>query len=107
MSEKYGITRENKRLAVWLSDDKTEDVLEDIQAFDSPVDVLIFKQAIATGWDCPRASILLMFREIKSITFEIQTVGRIMRMPELRHYSHEILNRGYVYTNFGEINIER
>lgn len=107
LREKYGITRENKRLAVWLSEDKTTDVLEYIQAFDSPVDVLIFKQAIATGWDCPRASILLMFREIKSITFEIQTVGRIMRMPELRHYSNEVLNRGYVYTNFGEINIER
>lgn len=107
LKEKYGITRENKRLAVWLSEDKTKDVLEWIKAFDSTVDVLIFKQAIATGWDCPRASILLMFREIKSITFEIQTVGRIMRMPELHHYMSEILNRGYVYTNFWEINIEK
>ncbi len=107
LREKYNITRENKKLAVWLSEDKTKDVLEWIQEFDSSVDVLIFKQAIATGWDCPRASILLMFREIKSITFEIQTVGRIMRMPELRHYTEEVLNRGYVYTNFWEINIEK
>ena len=100
LRDKYGITRENKKLAVWLSEDKTKDVLDGIEAFDSSVDVLIFKQAISTGWDCPRASILLMFREIRSITFEIQTVGRIMRMPELRHYSEECLNRGYVYTNF-------
>jgi type III restriction enzyme len=107
LQAKYGITRENKKLAVWLSEDKTKDVLDGIEAFDSSVDVLIFKQAIATGWDCPRASILLMFREIRSITFEIQTVGRIMRMPELRHYSEESLNRGYVYTNFWEINIEK
>jgi len=107
LREKYDITRENKKLAVWLSEDKTKDVLEWIQDFDSSVDVLIFKQAIATGWDCPRAWILLMFREIRSITFEIQTVGRIMRMPELRHYSEESLNRGYVYTNFWEINIEK
>lgn len=107
LKEKYGIMRENKKLAIWLSEDKTKDVLEWIELFDSSVDVLIFKQAIATGWDCPRASILLMFREIKSVTFEIQTVGRIMRMPELKHYKEESLNRGYVYTNFWEINIEK
>jgi type III restriction enzyme len=47
-----------------------------------------------------------MFREIKSITFEIQTVGRIMRMPELKHYDNEIMNKAYVYTNFAKINIE-
>jgi type III restriction enzyme len=46
-----------------------------------------------------------MFREIKSITFEIQTVGRIMRMPELKYYKNENLNKAYVYTNFGDINI--
>jgi type III restriction enzyme len=40
-----------------------------------------------------------MFREIKSITFEIQTVGRILRMPELKHYQNESLNRAYVYTD--------
>ena len=99
LREKYGITRENKKLAVWLSEDKTKDVLDGIEAFDSSVDILIFKQAIATGWDCPRASILLMFREIRSITFEIQTVGRILRMPEQRHYVENMLNIAYVYTD--------
>lgn len=104
LKEQYNITRDNWKLAVYLSEDKTDN-LEDISSKESTVEVLIFKQAIATGWDCPRAQILIMFREIKSITFEIQTVWRIMRMPELKHYENEELNKAYVYTNFWEINI--
>jgi type III restriction enzyme len=73
---------------------------------DSPVDVLIFKEAIALGWDCPRASILFLQREWRHerYTFNIQTLGRIMRMPEQTHYENNPeLNVGYVYsssTNF-------
>ena len=68
---------------------------------------MIFKQAIDTGWDCPRAQILVRFREIRSIVFEIQTVGRILRMPEARHYKNEILNKGYVYTNVKSIEVKK
>jgi len=102
---KHGITIENGRLAVWLSDRK--DNLENITLNDSQVDVLIFKQAIAIGWDCPRAQILIMFREIKNPTFEIQTVGRILRMPEARHYENPELNQAFVYTNLGQIKISQ
>jgi len=104
LEKKYNITRDNWKLAVYLSEDKTDN-LDDIASTESTAEVLIFKQAIATGWDCPRAQILIMFREIKSITFEIQTVWRIMRMPELKHYDNKELNKAYVYTNFWEINI--
>ncbi len=97
LKEDYDLTFENQKLAIWLSEDKTNKDLIDIQ--NSPVEALIFKQAIATWWDCPRAQILVMFREIKSITFEIQTVWRILRMPELKHYQNEILNKAYVYTD--------
>lgn len=105
LKEKYNITYENKKLAIWLSENKVN--LENIQNFDNEVEVLIFKQAIATGWDCPRAQILVMFRDIKSITFQIQTVGRIMRMPELHHYENDILNKAYIYTNIESITIEQ
>lgn len=98
LKENYDITFENQKLAIWLSDDKTNKDLIDID--NSPVEILIFKQAIATGWDCPRAQILVMFREIKSVVFEIQTIGRILRMPEQKHYSNEILNKAYVYTDY-------
>jgi type III restriction enzyme len=95
--EVRGITTNNHRLAVWLSNTKTN--LEDIEKPGNMVDVLLFKQAIALGWDCPRAAVLLIFREIKQETFTIQTVGRILRMPEQRHYPDPVLNYGYVYTN--------
>lgn len=91
------ITQDNHRLAVWLSNEKIH--LEDISKNDNIVDVLLFKQAISLGWDCPRASVLLIYREMKQETFTVQTLGRILRMPEQKHYSDDALNIGYVFTN--------
>ncbi len=89
---------DEKDIAIWLSDKKEN--LKEIELNDSLVSFLIFKQAAATGWDCPRASILVMFREIKSPVFHTQTVGRILRMPEAIHYPKPDLNIGYLYTNY-------
>lgn len=91
------ITTDNGKLAIWLSGVKEN--VDGIEAKDSMVEVLLFKQAIALGWDCPRAAVLLIFRDLKSPTFTTQTVGRILRMPEQMHYSNDALNYGYVYTN--------
>ncbi len=99
-----GISTANGKLAVWLSSEKEN--LDGIERFDNPTEVLLFKQAIAMGWDCPRAAVLLIFREIKSFTFTAQTVGRILRMPEQRFYEDDILNKGYVYTNLSKDIIE-
>ena len=99
----HGITYENGKLAVWLADDKQN--LELIENNHSDVEVLIFKDAVAVGWDCPRAQILVMLRAIRSLTFEIQTVGRILRMPEAKHYDVPELNKAFVYTNIAGINI--
>ncbi len=104
---KKNITYENKKLAVWLSDEKVNNENEFVTPNDSEVDFLIFKQAIDTGWDCPRASILVRFREIKSIVFEIQTIGRILRMPEAEHYEIDALNRGFVYTNVKSLEVKK
>lgn len=101
---KYNITINNNKLAVWLSGRK--DNVEDIEKTDNMVEVLLFKQAIALGWDCPRAGVLLIFRELKSTTFTIQTVGRILRMPEQKHYPNPLLNQGYVFTNLSKNQIE-
>lgn len=59
---------------------------------------LLFKQALATGWDCPRAKILVKLRENMSETFSIQTLGRLRRMPKARHYGKEIMDCSYLYT---------
>ena len=92
------ITEENGGLAVWLSKEKSPN-LANIVHNDDATKVLLFKQAIALGWDCPRAAVLLIFRELKSMTFTTQTVGRILRMPQQHFYNDERLNYGYVYTN--------
>jgi len=92
----YGITKNNGRLAVWLSGEKEKDGLEELNALQ---DVLIFKQAIAQGWDCPRAAVLVSYRKVNSPNFGVQTVGRILRMPHQKHYNTDELNYGYVFTN--------
>lgn len=99
-----GINTDNHRLAIWLSREKEN--LTDLEKHDNMTEVLLFKEAIALGWDCPRAAVLLIFRKLKSDRFTIQTVGRIMRMPKQKHYQKEILNSGYVFTDIAKDKIE-
>lgn len=101
-----GATEKNGKLAVWLAEQKSE-TIDWISESNNEIEFLIFKQAIDTGWDCPRAHILVKFRETHSIVFEIQTVGRILRMPEQKHYGNDILNKGYIYTNIQSISVKK
>lgn len=105
--KKFGYTTENGRLAIYLSDKDNKINLANIEKNENEVDVMIFKQAISLGWDCPRATILVLFRQWReeNITFSIQTLGRIMRMPEQKHYSDQDLNVGYVFTSLQDINV--
>ena len=105
LDSKFDINVSNNTLAIWLSEDKSDNQAN-IEKNDSEVKALIFKQAIALGWDCPRAAVLVIFREMKSFTFTVQTVGRIMRMPEFRYYNNEELNRAYVFTNVDQVIID-
>lgn len=95
-----GIILGDDRLSVWLDDEnKIDRNLDKISENNAPQEYLLFKQAVDTGWDCPRAQILLKFRESDSEVFNIQVLGRILRMPEQKHYEVETLNKAYVYTN--------
>lgn len=85
-------------IAIWLDKEKVN--LENITIHNNGVDVLLFKQAPATGWDCPRAQVLLMYRETKDPVFQVQVLGRILRMPEGRHYAKSRLNSSYLYTTY-------
>jgi len=106
LKDKHKVTTENGKLAVHLSEHHEN--LENISMPDNEAEILIFKQALALGWDCPRAHILVLFRDWHSIIFSIQTIGRIMRMPEpdIGHYHTDILNYGYVFTNLDDIEIQ-
>ncbi len=48
------------------------------------VRVLIAKDAISTGWDCPRAEVLVSFRPAKDHTHITQLLGRMIRSPLAR-----------------------
>ncbi len=93
-----GYTYDNRMVAKWMSgaDEKINiDNITDNSAI--PV-FLLMKQAIATGWDCPRAKILVKLRERMSEDFEIQTIRRLRRMPEATHYEMDLLDFCYLYT---------
>ena len=48
------------------------------------VRVLIAKDAISTGWDCPRAEVMVSFRAAQDKTHIAQLLGRMVRTPLAR-----------------------
>lgn len=95
--ESMGYTYDNGMVSKWMSEDK-KDLPDNLTENDGIPVFLLMKQAISTGWDCPRAKILVKLREGMSESFEIQTIGRIRRMPEAKHYEDDLLDFCYVYT---------
>ncbi len=95
--ETMGYTYDNGMVSKWMSGDK-KDLPDNLTENDGIPVFLLMKQAISTGWDCPRAKILVKLREGMSESFEIQTIGRIRRMPEAAHYEDDLLDFCYVYT---------
>lgn len=48
---------------------------------DETVRVVFFKMALNTGWDCPRAEVMMSFRRAVDHTLIAQLVGRMVRTP--------------------------
>lgn len=93
-----GITEDNGKLKFWC-DDKGNFDKKAIKKNNDVTEYLVFKTAVATGWDCPRAHILIKFRDGKSETFETQTIGRILRTAEAKSYDNYLLDNAYIFTN--------
>jgi hypothetical protein len=51
---------------------------------DTWVRVLLAKDAISTGWDCPRAEVMVSFRSAQDPTYIAQLLGRMVRTPLAR-----------------------
>lgn len=92
------ITEDNGKLKFWC-DNKANFDKQAIKKNNDITEFLVFKTAVATGWDCPRAHILIKFRDGKSETFEIQTIGRILRTAEAHSYNDYLLDNAYIFTN--------
>lgn len=100
---------EEKKIAYWF-DGRKENMLN-ISDNDNEVEYMLFKQAAGTGWDCPRACVLVMYREINSPTFYTQTLGRILRIADPKDKEtfkkSPLLRTGFLFTNYkrNEVNI--
>ncbi len=60
----------------WIEPQRVQD--------ESQVRVLVAKDAISTGWDCPRAEVLVSFRPARDNTHITQMLGRMVRNPLAR-----------------------
>jgi len=70
-----------------------------------PVKFVITQQALAEGWDCPFAYILVSMAVLHSATAVEQLLGRVLRQPEARHREARALNQSYAFVvsrDFGE-----
>ena len=90
-------------------------------ARDPDVKVVIFKTSLNTGWDCPRAEVIMSFRKAKDSTLIAQLVGRMVRAPLARridadeylntvalylpHYDEKGLKQVVEYLSKGDANI--
>ena len=57
------------------------------------VQILIAKDAISTGWDCPRAEVLVSMRHFSDTTAITQMLGRMVRTPLARPTGIDRLDR--------------
>jgi hypothetical protein len=89
------------KIAWYTADDPNDDLLA--VAIDQRREVLIFKVAVALGFDAPRAFTLVSMRGAKDTDFGIQVVGRILRVhqrlqgPTLAKKLPDWLRYGYVF----------
>jgi len=65
---------------------------------DPDVRVVFFKTSLNTGWDCPRAEVMMSFRAAADSTYIAQLVGRMVRTPLARRIvDNEVLNTVALY----------
>ncbi len=65
---------------------------------DDSARIVLFKTALSTGWDCPRAEVMMSFRKAVDRTSIAQLIGRMIRTPLARRIdSYEMLNAVELY----------
>ena len=82
--------------------------------------ILIFKEGVSTGWNCPRAQILVRLKDFnpKNDTYNTQLFGRILRAYNGKHYDNQpvdidnitpqqkLIDYGYIFTDDNELNVK-
>ena len=75
---------------------------------DRKIKVVLFKEALSTGWDCPRAEAMMSYRVARDATYIAQLLGRMIRTPlRMRVEVDESLNYVHLYLpHFDESTVE-
>lgn len=94
----FSITEANGSLAVYMTAEKSAH-LATLSEDTSPVRVLIYKMAVTTGFDCPRAQICVGFRDIRTRIFSVQNRGRYYRTWKGQYFPDATLNAAYFYSD--------
>ncbi|MFZ0790109.1 MAG: hypothetical protein WAM94_10855, partial [Chromatiaceae bacterium] len=56
---------------------------------DKGIGVVLFKTSLSTGWDCPRAEVMMSFRRAEDHTYIAQLLGRMVRTPLARRIERD------------------
>lgn len=65
---------------------------------DKRIKVVFFKETLSTGWDCPRAEVMMSFRHAVDYTYIAQLLGRMIRTPTQQRINvDESLNDVYLF----------
>ncbi len=82
------------------------DQLEGIDLFDKkcPVRYIITVNALAEGWDCSFAYVLVSVANLGAKIAVEQIIGRVIRMPNARRKEDEALNSSYVFASAPDFN---
>jgi len=56
---------------------------------DKSIGVVLFKTSLSTGWDCPRAEVMMSFRRAEDHTYIAQLLGRMVRTPLARRIERD------------------
>ncbi len=100
--EEWDVLKQRHAIAHTLESHTAEDFGKHTVKYVKPQDIqdhpavrlVIFKEALTTGWDCPRAEVMVSLRTAKDDTYIAQLIGRMVRSPLARRIaSDETLNR--------------
>ena len=75
---------------------------QDLLSSKNRIRIIITKQALQEGWDCPFAYILCTLVASSNLNALTQLVGRILRQPDAMKTNNEALDECYVFTHHAE-----
>lgn len=68
---------------------------------DKTIGVVFFKTSLSTGWDCPRAEVMMSFRHAQDHTYIAQLLGRMVRTPLARRIERDaVLNDVHLFVPY-------